>query len=322
MVTDMLSSPRTASPPPGTSIRSARQTDLADVHVVVDASDRADLGAPRFSRVDVEATWGLPSFDVRRDAWVVETANGDIVGAAWLVPEYWVVVAAVAPDARRAGIGAALSAAAEKRACELVPVGETIKQHIVRTNAPAARLLQRAGYARTHSYLRMRMDLTRAPTSAGLPDRVRLEPVRPMRDDEDVYELAVRSFARTPDFTRRPARVWCAKHLREPLLYTAASPLAWEGDRPLGLVLAERAGPGRAPRIAVVAVDPHARGRGIGRALVLASARAMARNGATELELDVLEGNPAVGLYESVGMKPTVVQDRYEKRPARPCDPR
>lgn len=82
--------------------------------------------------------------------------------------------------------------------------------------------------------------------------------------------------------------------------------LAFEGDRPVGLVNAFigvstfKAKP--LLNIHDIAVEPDRRGAGIGRRL-LAAAEALAReHGCCKLTLEVLEGNQtAVGLYRAVG---------------------
>ncbi|WP_174274325.1 GNAT family N-acetyltransferase [Sphingomonas bacterium] len=51
----------------------------------------------------------------------------------------------------------------------------------------------------------------------------------------------------------------------------------------------------------LLAVDPPARGRGIGRALVERCARDAAQRGALKLMLEMRDGNPAVALYEKAG---------------------
>ncbi|MCA3179297.1 MAG: GNAT family N-acetyltransferase [Burkholderiaceae bacterium] len=82
--------------------------------------------------------------------------------------------------------------------------------------------------------------------------------------------------------------------------------LAWDGDRPVGLVNAfEGVSTFKArPLLNIhdIAVAASHRGRGVGRAL-LAAAESLARaRGCCKLTLEALEGNAtAIGLYRSVG---------------------
>jgi ribosomal protein S18 acetylase RimI-like enzyme len=62
-------------------------------------------------------------------------------------------------------------------------------------------------------------------------------------------------------------------------------------------------------------VVPERRGRGLGRALLLASLGAFRARGLARAELGVHARNrTGVALYESVGMRPVFVVDRYERR--------
>ena len=67
--------------------------------------------------------------------------------------------------------------------------------------------------------------------------------------------------------------------------------------------------------VAQLAVARPHRGRGLGRALLLASLGAFHTRGLVRAELGVHARNrTGVALYESVGMRPAFVVDRYERR--------
>jgi ribosomal protein S18 acetylase RimI-like enzyme len=84
-----------------------------------------------------------------------------------------------------------------------------------------------------------------------------------------------------------------------------ASAVAERPDGPVGTIMVVRAPTG--PLILNVAVDPDAQGRGIGRALVVFSVRALAERGEAPPFLNVTEGNGrARGLYEGLGFVPTL----------------
>jgi GNAT superfamily N-acetyltransferase len=84
--------------------------------------------------------------------------------------------------------------------------------------------------------------------------------------------------------------------------------LAWDGDRPVGIVAVLR-GPelgDTTRRLISMWVEPPARGAGIGVSLVEAAIAWARSDGAREVQLEVLEGNePAARLYERCGFRPT-----------------
>ena len=88
---------------------------------------------------------------------------------------------------------------------------------------------------------------------------------------------------------------------------------AAENDAPLGFVLA-RIGGGEA-EIITIAVDPGARRKGLGRALMeRAGAEALAR-GAEAMFLEVAEDNaPAIALYDRLGFEPVGRRPAYYTR--------
>lgn len=88
---------------------------------------------------------------------------------------------------------------------------------------------------------------------------------------------------------------------------------AWDGHAPVGLVwveLSERSdGPGAF--VYDVQVAEGLRGRGYGRAVMLAAEEACRERGATSVRLNVFGGNHvARGLYERLGFETTSVQMR------------
>lgn len=75
--------------------------------------------------------------------------------------------------------------------------------------------------------------------------------------------------------------------------------LAWEGDRPCGFSAARIAGP--ESELLLLAVDPAARGRGIGKLLMDDWQQWGVSEGAADYFLEMRADNEAVHLYERVG---------------------
>lgn len=84
-----------------------------------------------------------------------------------------------------------------------------------------------------------------------------------------------------------------------------------DAGRPAGFALVTAPGtgapddPADAAYLSLLAVDPRAQGRGLGRALLAAAVGAAARAGYPRCLLHALEDNgPALGLYRSAGFRP------------------
>jgi GNAT superfamily N-acetyltransferase len=93
--------------------------------------------------------------------------------------------------------------------------------------------------------------------------------------------------------------------------------LAWEGATAVGIVGTFVGQDGRRWLIAMW-TDPGARGRGVGRALVDATAAFARAAGSRELFLQVLEGNDAAAsLYRSCGFEDTGPGEPHDDRPTR-----
>lgn len=89
--------------------------------------------------------------------------------------------------------------------------------------------------------------------------------------------------------------------------------LVEEGDRPVGFILC-RAMAGEA-EVLTLAVDPAARRRGLGRALVEAALGAARMAGAEAMFLEVAHDNaPALALYEAAGFAHAGVRRGYYAR--------
>lgn len=89
--------------------------------------------------------------------------------------------------------------------------------------------------------------------------------------------------------------------------------LVEEGDRPVGFILC-RAMAGEA-EVLTLAVDPAARRRGLGRALVEAALGAARMAGAEAMFLEVAHDNaPALALYEAAGFARAGVRRGYYAR--------
>lgn len=109
-------------------------------------------------------------------------------------------------------------------------------------------------------------------------------------------------------------RPWTAREFRDLIAMTSTLLLS----RPGGFALGRHAGP--EAELLTLAVDPSARRRGLGSALVLAFEDAAAAGGASDVFLETaVDNEPARGLYEKLGYRPVGRRAGYYTRAGAPA---
>jgi mycothiol synthase len=315
-----MSSPgdRQITVPSGYLVRHPTRTDLPAIVELTAACDRHDFGGVDFPLAALETEWAMPRFDPARDAWAVDAEGAGLAAYAHLTrrpgaaPE---VVGWVRPAHRGRGLGSLLIDLGESRVRDLLDdPGVDIPPAIVHwTNSAtpdAAELLSARGYRVNRSFWRMSITLgeDRLPPPAW-PDGVALRPMRVGTDDEDVYRTVVAAFRDHWGTAPLPFPEWRQVRLGSRLFDPSLWLLAWSGDRLMGVSLnADEDGEAWVQTLAVLR---EARGRGLGRALLLESFRAFHERGHRQVQLGVDAENltGATRLYESVGM---TVERRYD----------
>jgi mycothiol synthase len=285
-------------------VRPPAEGDAASVLQVIVARDVADLGVPDFTLDDLEADWATPGLTLEHDVRVAADTGGAIRGYAILLGDDAVVV--VHPEAEGEGTGTVLRRWAEARAGERGTA--VLRQFAYGANDGARRHLREAGYARAQHYFRLRADLSQVPPPAGIPLRT-FEP----GDEEAVHRLVQDAFAEIEGNTPQTLEQWRAKGTgkagHDPTLWLVTD----DEEGPAGAALGER-WEETAGYVAELAVAARARGRGLGRGLLLGLFDAFRRAGLRYAELSVHGRNRgALALYESVGMRTTWEAERWEK---------
>ena len=290
------------------TVRAPSADDLEAVLELVLARDIADLGRPDYTLEDLRADWA--DADLARDAWVAEAGGEGIAGYAILDGRRATVL--VHPGAEGRGIGAELLGCVLARARER---GEAeLQQEVAEGNVAARRLREAAGWRPTRGYWRMAMEVAAPPPGPAWPAGVSTRPVRPGPDDVAVHALISTAFAEIPGETPRSLEEWRARSVGRPDFDASLCTVAEADGAPAGVVLCEAWEEGIG-FVSHLAVERAHRGRGLGRALLVASLGAFHARGLARAELGVNAHNRAgVALYESVGMRPAFVVDRYERR--------
>jgi mycothiol synthase len=211
---------------------------------------------------------------------------------------------AVRPEARGAGIGSALA----RSALTSAPDDVTAWSHV---DDPAARAIAaRVGFAATRELWVMRREASQVDVPP--VDGVTIRGYRP-GDADEVLRVNAAAFAHHPEQGSMDAAN-LADRMAESWFDPAGLLVADAGDGLLGFhwtkqhsdVLGE---------VYVVAVDPAAQGRGLGRALTAAGLAHLAGLGVREIILYVESDNaPAIATYSHLGFAHTETHVQYSRR--------
>jgi mycothiol synthase len=273
---------------------------------VVVARDVADLGRPDYTLEDVESEWSEPGFALDEDAWVAEQ-DGRLVAYACV---RWIEqLVLVAPAATGAGTGSRLLELVEGRARER---GLALRQHLPERNAQAAALLSAHGYTRRHGYLRLGVELDPPPPQPRWPAGTSLRRYAGSQDDRPLHALFTEAFSEVLGSEPQPFESWRAQVVEHAAFDPDLLLVAELDGAPVGAAACERWDEQGAVRS--LATVGRGRGIGLGRALLLEAFAEFRRRGLPEVVLGVQSDNvPALGLYESVGMRTLWRVDRWQR---------
>jgi mycothiol synthase len=284
------------------------------------ACDVADTGQPDSTLEDLMADWALPRFDRSRDAWIVTTADQSIVGYAWgwdRVPHLDIQADLyVRPDLRDRGIEPVLLDLLEERAREhtgAVSAGAEVMLNIFTMPASnVASLLESRRYAKTRTFLRMTIDLGRGYPAPFTPAGIDIRAFRKGEDERALHGVVEESFADHFRFAPEPHDEWVARREGHPEFDPSLWLLAREGETVVGGSLSYQFGD--LGWVRELGVREAWRGRGIGKALLLATFQAFHSRGQRRVSLGVDAANPsgATRLYLGVGMFEEERHDLYQ----------
>lgn len=258
-----------------------------------------------------------PPRDPRRECYLVEEGDGRLVGFLWMVVERPIgrveARLGVDPGRRRRGIGRRLL----RRAVELAGRWGL---EVVHVETPAEgtachRLLESEGFRPVRTYWRMvREDGPLPPYQ--LPPGLYLRSFRRGVDEETLTALQNRAFEGSWGY--------CPNTVEEIAARTGAK--GQDPEAILFIVRGERAvaynwtrvdAGARDPQgvVCMTGVDPEERGRGLGKAVLLAGLHYLASRGVRRVSLEVDGSNgPATHLYLSLGFRKERETVWYERR--------
>lgn len=292
-------------------MRPAREADLPEIVRLYVACDLVDTGAADTDDEEVLWRWRTPEFDKALDTWVVE-GGGRILAYGWVFEGLADV--RVDPSARGTGLGAHLLRLSEQRAVVQGSRDGMIRQNVTNRNPRARELLEANGYVESHHYTRLEIELQAQPDVPAAPPGVTVRTYELGRDDAAVHAAFNRAWS------QYEGERWEPEPLARWLEATEAStfdPSTWflatEGGEVLGFSLCE-AYPDLG-WVQYLGTVPEARGRGLGRLLLLQSFAAYWDRGVHRVGLTVASGNvPAArALYDSAGMVEVLRYDNLKK---------
>jgi mycothiol synthase len=246
--------------------------------------------------------------DLKTCSWLVRH-DGNLVAAAWLDQHGdtgW-ITGAVSPSARGRGLGTRLLDAAESRGRELGLA--TFRVVAYAAELAAHELLGARGYLCRRRFATMAIELDRPPPLPRWPDGIELSAF----EDEHAraFHAALNeAFVNDWAFVSLPFADWYRLRVGED--DTSLYFFAREGSEIAGVIRCESEHRG-AGWVGALGVRPAWRGRGIGRALLLHAFGVFHGRGQSRVGLEVDSANPALRLYQDVGMEvefETVVYDR------------
>jgi len=264
-----------------------------------------------------------PGFEPTRDALVLEDAAG--IAAAVNVDAqvrddkvvHW-IEGWVRQDRRRKGIGRALLAWAEGHSANRVRRGESpapthfqvVGFGVLESNPAAMAFAAATDYSPLRYGFEMRRPLDAPIPDHELPPGIELRPVREA-DHRKIWEADVEAFRDHFEPRVRDDGDFEAT-FAFPDLDTSLWRVAWDGDEVVGSVMnaifpEENARNGfRMGWLEHVSVRAPWRGRGVAKALIVESMRALRERGMEIAALGVDADNPtgALGLYEGLGFRP------------------
>ena len=275
--------------------------------------------------------WENPGFELERDAFLVETGDGRVVGFEEFSNTHKHAVLGtdgyVHPDFKGRGIGTALLRATEKRAREerlLAEPDVRISLRSTQDNHDSAGhdLHRNEGYQPLRYHWRMEIVLNEPPQEPKLPQGIELRPFVKGEQDVAVWNAQNESFRDHWGSHDVTLEEWRRSRFDDPEFDPSLWKIAWEGNEVAGISLNRyRMGIGW---IRTLGVRRPWRKRGLGEALLLHSFAEFYRRGKKTIGLGVDAQNPtgATRLYQKAGMYPASEFITYEKelRPGRELD--
>lgn len=308
---------------PGLRLRSVQWSDLEAVaQLIYDCCEADGDTTVAVTPEELRHEWETPGFTLEKDAFLVETGNGRVVGfeefgniqkhARLRADGY------VHPEFKGRGIGTTLLQVVEQRAREEITLAEPdvrVSLHSMIDNRDPAshELHQNEGYQPLRYHWRMEIVLDGPPLQPQFPEGIEVRPFIKGEHDVPVWQAQNESFRDHWGSHDVPFEDWKRDKFDDPEFDPSLWVIAWDGEEVAGISLNRyRMGIGW---IRQLGVRRPWRKRGLGEAMLLHSFGEFYRRGKNTIGLGVDAQNPtgATRLYQKVGMYPVSEYVTYEK---------
>jgi mycothiol synthase len=253
--------------------------------------------------------WALPRLVPDEDLWLIEDSPGGIVGYAlvWMEdpPAMFISDQTVHPAHRGRGLSEFLLSLCEARAARAAGgASATLGVWTHEDDLERRALYGRHGFRYARTFLRLEIDLAEPVPTPVRPPGIAVRRFRRQRDEAAVHAASDEAFQDHWRPDSMDLDEWLAFRFASPELDLDLWWVAWDGEEVAGSLLAFETPLGGS--IDSLSVRRPWRGHGLGRALLLEAFAELRRRGLPRAYLGVDSENPtgAMGLYESVGMRP------------------
>ncbi len=271
---------------------------------------------------ELKHEWRSPGFNLERDAFIVETSDGRIVGFEEFNNGHAHAILQadgyVHPAYKGRGIGTSLLRAVEARAVEEMALAEpevrvALRSTIDNRDPSSHELHRNEGYQPLRYHWRMEIVLDGPPPDPKFPQGIELRPFIKGEHDIPVWQAQNEAFRDHWGSHDQTLEEWKRSRFDDPEFNPSLWAIAWDGDQVAGFSLNRyRMGIGW---IRTLGVRRPWRKRGLGEALLYASFGEFYRRGMKTIGLGVDAQNPtgATRLYQKAGMYPASEFLTYEK---------
>jgi mycothiol synthase len=309
--------------PEGFMVRGARMEDVKPVAQLILDVCTAD-GDPNVAMTpeEVEREWRTPGYELEKNTWIVETADGRIVGYEEFDNDYAHASLRgdgyVHPEYKGLGIGTTMLRMLEARAREEMELAEADLRVFIRNgmaigDTVAREMHEAEGYRPIRFSWRMEIKLDEPPRAPIWPTGIKLRSFVVEEHEHALFEADEEAFrdhfGHTPGTLEHWQHHMSGREDFDPSLWF----IAWDGDQIAGYSLCRyQMGSGW---VGTLGVRRPWRKRGLGEALLLHSFDEFFKRGMQMIGLFVDAQNPtgATRLYKKAGMQVAAEYVFYEK---------